>query len=184
LADFRVNPQQFIHDVAQGINTCKQLAIVDGIKYERLGSSDIWGQELFDSEEVASYMKKVEGSTKSPYEVVEYQSDTEAAFVRQLEANGDVKVYAKLPNWFRVPTPLGDYIPDWAVLVNTPDGERLYLVVETKSSAFLTDLRDKERAKIRCGERHFEAIATDPNPARYRRGTSLPTVLAAADTPS
>jgi type III restriction enzyme len=184
LADFRVNPQQFIHDVAQGINTCKQLAIVDGIKYERLGASDIWGQELFDSEELASYMKKVEASTKSPYEVVEYQSDTEAAFVRQLEANGDVKVYAKLPNWFRVPTPLGDYIPDWAVLVNTPDGERLYLVVETKGSAFLTDLRDKERAKIRCGERHFEAIATDPNPARYRRGTSLPTVLAAADTPS
>jgi len=181
LADFRKNPQLFIQQVGQEINTAKQLAIVDGIKYERLGTSEIWGQQLFDSEELQSYVKKVEPSTKSPFEFVEYQSGVEAEFVRQLEKNTDVKVYAKLPGWFRVPTPLGDYNPDWAVLVNTSAGERLYLVVETKSSTALADLRDRERAKITCGERHFEAIATGESPARFRRGISLPEVLAAVD---
>ncbi len=87
-------------------------------------------------------------------------------------------MYAKLSNWFKVPTPLGPYLPDWAVLLKTPEGERLYLVVETKSTAFLSGLRDMERDKIRCGEKHFEAIGTDPNPARYERGTSLADVLA------
>ena len=182
LGDFQKNPQLFIQQMGQEINTCKQLAIVDGIKYERLGDSEIWGQQLFDSEELQSYMKKVEPSTKSPFEFVEYQSGVEAEFVRQLENNTDVKVYAKLPGWFKVPTPLGDYNPDWAVLVNTAAGERLYLVVETKSSTALADLRDRERAKIKCGERHFDAIATGDSPAQFCRGTSLPEVLAAVNS--
>jgi type III restriction enzyme len=181
LADFKRNPQLFIQNTGEAINRCKQLAVVDGIKYERLGDSDIWAQELFESQELQSYMKKLMVSSKSPYDFVAYDSAPEAAFAQELERNDDVKVYAKLPGWFRVPTPLGDYNPDWAVLVNTPSGDRLYLVVETKSSAQLTDLRDKERAKIKCGERHFEAIATGPNPARFQRGTTLAEVLASQD---
>lgn len=178
LGDFSRNPQLFIQNTGEVITRCKQLAVVDGIKYERLGDSDIWGQELFETKELQSYMTKLVESTKSPYEHIAYDSGPEAAFARELEKNDDVKVYAKLPGWFRVPTPLGDYIPDWAVLVATPKGDRLYFVVETKSSAFLEDLRDKERAKIKCGEKHFEALATGPNPARYERGKTFAEVLA------
>jgi type III restriction enzyme len=77
---------------------------------------------------------------------------TSAPLPTQLEKNDAIKVYAKLPGWFKVPTPLGTYNPDWAVLVEEGRAERLYFVVETKSSLFTDDLRDKESAKIECGK--------------------------------
>ena len=75
--------------------------------------------------------------------------------------------YAKLPGWFKVLTPLGTYNPDWAVLVDNDGEERLYFVVETKSTLFTDDLRDKEGAKIKCGAAHFKALAVGDNPARF-----------------
>ena len=180
LADFAKNPQLFIENVAHEVSRAKQHAIVDGIKYERLGESDVWGQELFEAGEISRYMKNLihSDSGRAIYDYVEWQSDPERQFIEDLEKNDDVIVYAKLPAWFKVPTPLGPYQPDWAVLLKTPDGERLYLVVETKSTAFLSGLRDMERDKIRCGEKHFEAIAQGPSPAEYHRGTTLAEVLA------
>jgi type III restriction enzyme len=84
-----------------------------------------------------------------------------------------VKVYAKLPAWFEIRTPLGGYRPDWAVLVDEGGAEQLYFVVETKSSLFLDDLRDQERAKIECGAAHFKALATGDNPARYVKAITV-----------
>jgi len=72
-----------------------------------------------------------------------------------------------------VPTPLGSYNPDWAVLVEKDGAERLYFVVETKSSLFTDDLRDRESAKITCGEAHFKALSVDGNPARFIKATKL-----------
>ena len=91
-----------------------------------------------------------------------------------------MKVYAKLPGWFKVPTPLGTYNPDWAVLVEKDGAERLYFVVETKSSLFADDLRDKESAKIECGKAHFKALAIGENPARYVKATKLDDVMSSA----
>jgi restriction endonuclease len=84
-----------------------------------------------------------------------------------LEANEAVNVYAKLPGWFKVPTPLGTYNPDWAVLVEIDGQEKLYFVVETKDSNWWDDLRHKEGAKIKCGEKHFSELAVGQNPAQY-----------------
>jgi type III restriction enzyme len=119
--------------------------------------------------------------SKSVYERVAYSSDTEAEFVDQLEKNSSVKVYAKLPGWFTVPTPLGTYNPDWAVVATTDDGERLYLVVETKSSLLFDELRDRERAKIKCGKAHFSALATDDDPARFVTAVTLEDALMSGD---
>lgn len=107
-----------------------------------------------------------------------YDSDTEAGFADQLEKNNAVKLYTKLPGWFTVPTPLGGYNPDWAVLIEQDGAERLYFVVETKSGLFADALRDKEKAKVDCGKAHFKAIATEENPARYVVARSLDDVLA------
>ncbi len=113
-------------------------------------------------------------SSTSVYEHVVYDSSgVERTFAEQLEKNEAVKVYAKLPGWFKVPTPLGTYNPDWAVLVEKDGVERLYFVVETKSSLFTDDLRDKESAKIRCGEAHFEALSVGENPARFITATKI-----------
>ena len=69
-----------------------------------------------------------------------------------------MKLYVKLPAFFKVPTPIGTYNPDWAIVVDYPDdeGQRLYLVRETKGTTNLDDLRPDERRKIKCGKRHFE----------------------------
>lgn len=173
LNDFTRNPQEFIELAAEAINRTKRLALVDGIKYQRLGDSYFYCQELFEREELTGYLKNMLDATKSVYEQVIYQSDTERTFAEQLEKNEAIKVYAKLPAWFKVPTPLGAYNPDWAVLVDKDGVERLYFVVETKGSLFAEDIREKEDAKIRCGEAHFKALAVGENPARYIKATKV-----------
>ena len=125
LDDFKRNPQQFIELATEAINSCKQRVLVDGIKYQRLGDDHYYAQELFRDEELTGYLKNMCPAPKSVYERVIYDSGTEAAFADQLEKNTAVKVYAKLPGWFRVPTPLGSYNPDWAVLIDSDEGERL-----------------------------------------------------------
>jgi len=179
LDDFKRNPQQFIELAAEAINRCKRLAVVDGIKYQRLGDDFYYAQELFEQEELTGYLKNLVDAKKSVYEQVVYDSDTEKAFANELEKNEAIKVYAKLPGWFTVPTPLGSYNPDWAVLVEKDGGERLYLVVETKSGLFPDDLRHKERAKIKCGQAHFKEIQVEDPPAQYVVARSLDDVLSA-----
>jgi len=173
LNDFKRNPQQFIELTGEIINRQKRMALVDGIKYQRLGEDQFYAQELFEKEELTGYLKNLLDAEKSVYEKVVYDSDTERDFASQLEMNNAIKVYAKLPGWFRVPTPLGAYNPDWAVLVEQDGAERLYFVVETKSSLFTDDLRDKESAKIECGKAHFKSLAIGENPARYLVATKF-----------
>ena len=181
LDDFKRNPQQFIELAAEAINRCKRLALVDGIKYQKLGDEHFYAQELFDQEELTGYLKNMlMDTTKSIYEHVVYDSTTERDFADALEKNDAIKLYAKLPGWFKVRTPLGSYNPDWAVLVEQDGTQRLYFVVETKSSLFTDDLRDKESAKIECGKAHFQALAVGESPAQYVVARSVDDVLSRA----
>ncbi|HJT33397.1 MAG TPA: DEAD/DEAH box helicase family protein [Pirellulales bacterium] len=173
LDDFKRNPQQFIEMASEAINRTKRLAIVDGIKYQRLGDDYYYAQELFEQEELSGYLRNMVPAEKCVYEQVIYQRDVERDFAQELERNEAIKVYAKLPAWFKVPTPLGSYNPDWAVLVEIDGSERLYFVVETKSTLFTDELRHQEAAKIKCGEAHFQAVASGDNPARFRKATKL-----------
>lgn len=168
LDDFKRNPQQFIELAAETINRCKRLALVNGIVYRKMGDRDVYAQELFENETLTGYLKNMlEDTRKSIHEHVVYDSLLERDFAEALEKNANVKLYAKLPGWFKVPTPLGSYNPDWAVLIEEDNAQHLYFVVETKGSLFADDLRDKEQAKILCGRAHFQALACEENPARY-----------------
>ncbi|MFG1403835.1 type III restriction-modification system endonuclease [Xanthobacter sediminis] len=175
LTDFKRNPQAFIEIAGEVINRTKRLAIVDGIKYQRIGDEHYYAQELFAQEELTGYLRNMlKDAQKSVFEHVVYDSGgVERTFAEQLEKNEAVKIYAKLPGWFKVPTPLGTYNPDWAVLVEVSGEERLYFVVETKGSLFVDDLRDIEAGKIACGEAHFSALASGPNPARYIKARTV-----------
>lgn len=162
LDDFKKNPQEFIDLCAEAINRSKRLALVDGIKYQRLGNEYYYAQELFETEELHGYLTNMLETSKSVYEHVVYDSEgVEKGFAEQLEKNEAVKVYAKLPGWFKVPTPLGSYNPDWAVLVEIDGDQRLYFVVETKGTLFADALRATEQAKIDCGREHFKALGTE-----------------------
>jgi type III restriction enzyme len=178
LDEFKRNPQQFIELTAEVINRCTRLALVDGIRYQKVGDEHYYAQELFAQDELTGYLRNMLLDTKrSIYEHVIYDSDTERAFADTLEKNDGVVLYAKLPSWFKVPTPLGPYNPDWALLLEKDGVQRLYFVVETKSSLFTDDLRDKESAKIECGKAHFAALGVGENPARYLVATSFQDVL-------
>jgi type III restriction enzyme len=150
-------------------------------RYQRIGDGEFYCQELFEKEELTGYLKNMLETQKSVYEQVIYGSaGVERSFAEELEKNESVKVYAKLPSWFKIATPLGSYNPDWAVLVQIDGQERLYFVVETKGSLFADDLRDQEAAKIACGKAHFEAVAGDDDTVRYVKATKLDDVLSDA----
>jgi type III restriction enzyme len=119
--------------------------------------------------EIPSWEDYLVPADHSVYDQVLTDSDVERAFVLGLESRKDVKLYLKLPGWFKVPTPVGEYNPDWALVMEEHDehGEPtgkplLYLVRETKGEGWRTDLRPDEKRKIACGEKHFKgALGVD-----------------------
>ncbi|APH13323.1 DEAD/DEAH box helicase family protein [Clostridium sporogenes] len=162
LEDFKKNPQKFMDEVASIIKRKMRLMIVDGIKYEKIGDEAYYAQELFETEELSGYLSKnMIASERSIYEYIIYDSDVEAEFAKKFEKNDSIKLYIKLPDWFKIETPLGSYNPDWAVLIEKDNTEKLYFVVETKGSILSEDLRAKEEKKIQCGEKHFAALGNN-----------------------
>ena len=90
-----------------------------------------------------------------------YDSGVESGLVSEFEKNRNVKVYAKLPSWFKIDTPLGTYNPDWALLWEDNGEQRLFFVVESKGSIGLEFLRPVEQGKIECGKKHFEFLSEE-----------------------
>ncbi|PHM25397.1 type III restriction endonuclease subunit R [Xenorhabdus budapestensis] len=186
LEAFKSNPQRFIELAGEVIRKQMRIAIVDGIKYNRIGDKAYYAQELFQEEELTGYFKDMVKAEKSVYDYIICDSDTEFSFAEKLESAEEVKIYSKLPSWFKIDTPLGSYNPDWAVLIDKDDGtgEKLYFVVETKSSIFSDDLREAEKAKIKCGVEHFNALSKDkdgkevPNAAKFVKADNFDTFSA------
>jgi len=156
LSEFKNDPQKFIEQVSTIIKHQMRLFIVDGIKYEKIkyekiGDENYYAQELFEKNELYGYLSKnMLESQKSVYDYVVYDTDVEAEFARSFEQSDDVKVYARLPDWFKIDTPLGSYNPDWAVLVEMDGQSKLYFVLETKGILFTDALKPIERARIDC----------------------------------
>ena len=162
LESFKNNPQKFIEQSANIIKSQMRLFIVDGIKYQKIGDDQFYAQELFQQNELFGYLKdNMVKAEKSVFDHVVYDSDIELEFASAFERNEDIKLYAKLPSWFKIDTPLGGYNPDWAVLIEKDGKEKLYFVVETKSTLFSVERRPEENAKIKCGYAHFEALGDD-----------------------
>jgi len=153
------NPQEFMEQAASAIQHAKRELMVDGIRYERIAGQcyEMW---LFENEEIESYLSRLISVERSIYDAVEYDSEVERKFAEDLDANEDVRLFVKLPRWFVVKTPLGDYRPDWAI-VRERDG-KVYLVVETKGTTDRKTLRDSEQLRIDCGKKHFDGCLNVP----------------------
>jgi type III restriction enzyme len=161
LSELLTNPQRFLDAVAEVLTGTMRRLLVDGIKYERIpkGKADSeWELQRFESEELVNYLSSLQVK-KSIYDYVEYESEVEREFARRLDERDDIKLFVKLPQWFKIETPVGEYNPDWAVVKE--DGKTLYLVRETKGTPNLLLLRTTEGDKVRCGERHFHALGVD-----------------------
>jgi len=155
-----VNPQEFAATAVRLIKEKLADQLVAGIQYEKINA---WFEMTQLETEVESWMDYLEPAARSVYDHVVFDSEVEQQFVRGLERRDDVKLYLKLPGWFTVPTPVGDYNPDWAIVMEERDEHGqplgkplLYLVRETKGKDWQTDLRPDERRKTHCGEQHFQ----------------------------
>lgn len=112
LAEFAVNPQRFMDAVAGVLKLELHRLMIVGIKYERIADQE-WSIQLFEEREIISYLTNRLEVKKSVYDAVVYDSGIERQFAEELEQREDIKLFVKLPGWFRVETPLGEYNPDW-----------------------------------------------------------------------
>ncbi len=166
LQDFVNNPQRYIEEVTKIINYVRANECIDGITYTKQTGKSYSFVDIFDLEsnsEVFAYLDKNAIAVEhSLYDHVVYDnSGIERDFATELDNDIDVKLFFKIPDKFKIPTPIGNYTPDWAVYVETEDEKKLYFVIETKGSTNYLDLRDRESIKIKCGKKHFEALGQD-----------------------
>ena len=160
------NPHEFASAAVQIIREKLTHQLIAGIKYEKV--DECYEMCQFEAS-IESWDDHLIPAKRSLYDHVIFDSEVERKFVEDLEKLDFVKLYVKLPAFFKVPTPIGSYNPDWAIVVEPrnefgePTGEQLlYLVRETKGTTNLDDLRPDEKRKIKCGERHFrEALGVD-----------------------
>ena len=127
-------------------------------QYERIADAE-WEMHRLEVEELESYVTRLLEVGHSIYDVVEFESKVEYEFAKALDARKDIKLFFKLPDWFKVETPLGTYNPDWAIVREEPDGQnKLYLVRETKGTTDWLKIPEIQRKKIQCGKAHFKAV--------------------------
>ncbi len=166
LKDVFINPQQFMDAVVRVIKFEFDKVKLSGIKYEKIGSSP-YEMRLFESGEVEQYLDnliKVQRTEKTIYNYVAVDSNSrpERNFAEACEARDDILYYVKLPKSFQIPTPIGPYIPDWALIKQDLDkGTKIYFVAETKDSKHARNLdllRPQEKQKIECAIKHFKAV--------------------------
>lgn len=162
LKEFYINPEEWIKQVSKILLAVKKENLTDGIKYEK--SNEYYEQDfIFNDEGLYGYKDRnvIEAnSDRSLYDHTIYDSDIEKNFAIEADNDDDVVLYAKLPSRFKIDTPIGDYNPDWVLVLNTDNGEKLYFVAETKGTENINDLKGTEKKKILCGRKHFEVIDT------------------------
>jgi type III restriction enzyme len=198
----KLNTQSFIVEVANIINDTKTMLLVDGIKYQKISdlnladnlqsSEQYYSQSLFEQYQDYGYKEDTMIDTNSNianaselgvsadnfaskflFDVLRYDSQVEFNFLKEAISSDKVKLITKLPNWFKVNTPLGTYNPDWALLLDEAGCDNIYFIAETKGENFEHDGRLSEKAKTKCGKLHFiDALGVD-----YKVVSSLEEIL-------
>ena len=165
--DFEKNPQKFMDQVVQEIQAVLQSLIIEGIKYEKLDELSYEMSQFLKEEHKIEFLEdKIVPTTKSVYDYIYYESKVEKDFAVALENLQNIKYFIKLPKWFKVKTPVGDYNPDWAILKK--NGNIVYMIRETKGTLNPRALRSLEQDKTKYGKKHFESIGVD-----YKIATSV-----------
>ncbi len=176
-AELLINPQMFLDNVVGAIRRTLNHLQVAGIKYEQIAGDD-YEMQLFAEDEVEQYKSNlypVQNPERTLYNYVPVDSDTEKSFAASCDTAEKVQFYFKLPRGFLIPTPLGKYRPDWAIVLK--GDQQIYFVVETKGTAGQAapidqqTLRGKETLKIACGTQHFALLK--PSGVEYQVEANL-----------
>lgn len=158
-ADYLKNPQAFAERALEIIERNRHEMAIDGIKYMKLAGEEYYVQEIFDSSELlANLDKNAVAVNHSVYDYIMYDSSVESRFAIALDNDPDVKMFFKLPERFKIRTPIGTYNPDWAVFLEKNGVQKMYFVLETKGKTDKWELRKLEELKVHCAKRHFQAL--------------------------
>lgn len=156
---FKKNPEQFIAEVSRLIKEQKASIIINKLSYDETGQT--FGSDIFTaSQSKQDFTKATSPLKRHIYDYVITDSKVEKDFAEKLDVSDEVVVYAKLPGGFFIPTPVGDYNPDWAISFKEGSVKHVYFIAETKGSMSSLDLRGIEGGKIKCARKFFEKLET------------------------
>ncbi len=170
---FRNNPEEFIRNVIRIIKEQKATMIVEHISYDKL--EETYDSTIFTQEKRTQPIEKAYQAKRHIMDYVFPDSKGETEFAESLDSATEVCVYAKLPRAFQIPTPVGNYAPDWAIAFNRGTVKHIFFIAETKGSMDTMELRGVEKAKIECAEKLFNNVSTSH--VRYHRVTSYQNLL-------
>jgi type III restriction enzyme len=175
---YKANPEEFISKVTQYIREQKSSIIVEHIEYNQIEGS--YDMDIFTQEK----HKSMDKAFKANKSIVDYvftdgnaEESVERKFVEKLEEANEVVVYAKLPKGFHIPTPMGNYSPDWAIAFEEGKVKHVYFVAETKGSMSSLQLREIEKNKIKCATKLFERLSRDDVKFSYGKVDNFETLL-------
>lgn len=158
-AQYRTNPEDFMQKAARLINEQKASVIVEHISYDATG--DRHELDIFTQEKAGEDFSTAFKAERHVFDYVFTDSKNERAFVEELDVSTEVVVYAKLPRGFSIPTPVGNYNPDWAIAFRQGAVKHVYFIAETKGSLSSMDLRQIEQSKIECARVFFSRMTSD-----------------------
>ena len=161
-SQFKANPENFISEAVRLINEQKASVIIEHLAYDPLTES--YSTEIFTDGQCKQDLSKAgRPLNKHIYDYAITDSKGERRFVEELDTSEEVVVYAKLPKGFTIPTPVGSYNPDWAIVFKEGSVKHIYFVAETKGSMSSLELREIEKTKIECARRFFDSINAKNN---------------------
>lgn len=153
---FKYNPESFISKVIWLINEQKATTLIKNVTYSK--TTQVYDTDIFTINNFKWSLKEnILEVEKHIYDYVKTDSKTERLFAWELES-WNISVYAKLPSWFKIPTPVWEYNPDWAIVFDSKDVKYIYFIAETKGSMSSLDLKWNESLKINYARKHFEAL--------------------------
>ncbi len=155
---FQYNPEDFIALATKLINEQKATVIIEHLAYDTISDRFDDAEIFTENQAINDFSRAKPASKRHIYDYVITDSGVENTFVEELEVHKEVIVYAKLPRGFFIPTPVGDYNPDWAIAFEEGAVKHVYFVAETKGSMSSMELKGVENAKIDCAKRFFEKI--------------------------
>lgn len=170
---FRNNPEEFIRKTIRIIREQKATMIVEHISYNKI--AEAYDSTIFTQEKHTQPIEKAYAAKKHVMDYVFPDSKGETEFAESLDGATEVCVYAKLPRAFQIPTPVGNYAPDWAIAFNKGTVKHIFFIAETKGSMGTMELRGVEKAKIECAEKLFNDVSTSH--VRYHQVESYQNLL-------
>lgn len=159
LSNYKKNPEEFIRNAAAIINEQKATTIVEHLSYDKITQQHSL-EEIFTLNTKEYDIERLLEVKKHVYDYLVADSKGEREFAKELDLSSKVVVYAKLPRSFFIPTPVGEYNPDWAIAFEEGSVRHIYFVAETKGSLSKMELRKIEEIKIECAKKFFDKVAS------------------------